>query len=168
MAAGRETMRYAFDDYTLDPEHYELRQAGRLVQLEPRVVDLLVYLVQHPGRTVTKEERLEQLWPNQFVTDDALTTALAEGRKARHDTGEAQADVQTVRRRGYRFIASIEVLQQVETEVRRPPAAGPPIPPEKDSLDHLGAESPPPSVEPVPPSAPPPAPAPARASRAAG
>ena len=56
-------MRYAFDDYTLDPEHYELRQAGRLVRLEPRVFDLLVYLVQHPGRTVTKEELLEQLWP---------------------------------------------------------------------------------------------------------
>jgi hypothetical protein len=35
-------MRYAFDDYTLDPEHYELRQAGRLVRLEPRVFDLLV------------------------------------------------------------------------------------------------------------------------------
>src|SRR5215813_8229176 len=75
--AGRETMRYAFDDYTLDPEHYELRQAGRLVRLEPRVFDLLVYLVQHRGRTVTKEEFLEQLWPNQFVSDDSLTTAVA-------------------------------------------------------------------------------------------
>ena len=41
-------MLYVFGDYTLNPAHYELRQAGRLVQLEPRVFDLLAYLVQHP------------------------------------------------------------------------------------------------------------------------
>ena len=44
-------MLYSFDDYTLDAEHYELRQAGRLVRLAPRVFNLLAYLVQHPGRT---------------------------------------------------------------------------------------------------------------------
>ena len=49
-------MRYGFGDYTLDAEHYELRRAGALVRLEPRVFNLLAYLVQHPGRTVTKEE----------------------------------------------------------------------------------------------------------------
>src|SRR5215831_15299634 len=168
MAAGRETMRYAFDDYTLDPEHYELRQAGRLVRLEPRVFDLLVYLVQHPGRTVTKEELLKQLWPNQFVTDDSLTTAVAQIRRALHDTGQAQRYIQTVRRRGYRFIASIAVLQEVETDARRPPTADPLIPTEQNPLDQVGTGSSPPPVQPVPPAAPPPAPDPLRAPRAAG
>jgi len=93
-------MLYALDDYTLDPEHYELRQAGRLVRLEPRVFDMLAYLVQCPDRTVTKEELFEQVWPNQFVTDDSLTTAVAQVRKALHDTGQAQRYIQTVRRRG--------------------------------------------------------------------
>jgi DNA-binding winged helix-turn-helix (wHTH) protein len=158
-------MRYAFDDYTLAPEHYELRQAGRLVRLEPRVFDLLVYLVQHPGRTVTKEELLEQLWPNQCVTDDSLTTAVARVRRALHDTGQAQRYIQTVRRRGYRFIASIEVLQQVETDARRPPTADPPMPTEQNALDHVDTGSPPPPVQPVPPSAPPPALDPVRAPR---
>jgi hypothetical protein len=46
-------MLYSFDDYTLDAGHYEPRQAGRLVPLEPRVLDVLACLVQHPGRTVT-------------------------------------------------------------------------------------------------------------------
>jgi two-component system, OmpR family, alkaline phosphatase synthesis response regulator PhoP len=49
-------MFYSFDDYTLDAEHYELRQAGRVVRLAPRVFDLLAYLVQQPGRLVTNEE----------------------------------------------------------------------------------------------------------------
>src|SRR5215475_6205533 len=156
MAAWRETMRYAFDDYTLDPEHYEFRQAGRLVRIEPRVFDLLVYLVQHPGRTVTKEELLEQLWPNQFVTDDSLTTAVAQVRRALHDTGQAQRYIQTVRRRGYRFIASIEVLQQVETDARHPPTAAPPMLTERNALDQVDPGSPP-LVRPVLPSAPLPA-----------
>ena len=56
-------MLYSFDDYTLDAEHYELRQAGRLVRLEPQVFNVLAYLVQHPGRTVTKEELEEQYGP---------------------------------------------------------------------------------------------------------
>ena len=42
-------MLYSFDDYTLDAEHYELRQAGRLVRLEPQVFNVLAYLVQHAG-----------------------------------------------------------------------------------------------------------------------
>src|SRR5262249_47599193 len=152
MAAGRETMRYAFDDYTLDPEHYELRQAGGLVRLEPRGFDLVVYLVQHPGRTLTKEELFKQLWPNQFVTDDSLTTAVAQIRRALHDTGQAQRYIQTVRRRGYRFIASIEVLQQMATDARRPPTADPPMPAEQNALDQVETWSSPSPVQPVLPS----------------
>src|SRR5215475_10371726 len=129
-----------------------MRRARRLVRLEPRVFDLLVYLVQHPGRTVTKEELLEQLWPNQFVTDDSLTTAVAQVRRALHDTGQAQRYIQTVRRRGYRFLASVEVLQQAETDARRPPTADPPLPTEQNALNQTDAESLPPPVQPVPPS----------------
>src|SRR2546427_606716 len=80
---GALVMLYTFgDDYTLDPTGYELRQHGRLVRLEPRVFDLVTYLVQHANRMVTKEELLEQLWPQQFVTDASLTYCVAQARKA--------------------------------------------------------------------------------------
>jgi hypothetical protein len=46
-------MHYIFGDYILDPLHYELRQAGWLIPVEQRVFDVLAYLVQHPGQTVT-------------------------------------------------------------------------------------------------------------------
>ena len=113
-----------WDHYTLDPAHYELRQPGRLVRLEPRVFDLLAYLVQHPGRTVTTEELLEQLYPNQFAPVDRLTNAVAQARKALGDTGQTQRYIQTVRRRGYRFIASVAILQQAGTDAQSPPAGG--------------------------------------------
>jgi class 3 adenylate cyclase/predicted ATPase len=104
-------MPYVFGDYILDPEHYELRQAGTPVPLEPRVFDLLTYLVQHPGRTVTIEELLEQLYPNQFAPVERLTNCVAQARKALHDTGQAQQYIQTVRRRGYRFTAAVHEQQ---------------------------------------------------------
>jgi DNA-binding winged helix-turn-helix (wHTH) protein len=117
-------MRYVFGDYTLDAEHYELHRAGTLVRLEPRVFNLLAYLVQHPGRTVTKAELREQLWPDQpFMSDDPLTNCVAQARKALGDSGQAQRYVKTMHGRGYCFIAPVEVRQQTETDVRRPPAS---------------------------------------------
>src|ERR1043166_7675756 len=105
---GSASMLYTFGDhYTLDPVGYELREHGRLVRLEPQVFDVLAYLVQHPDRTVTKEELLAQLWPQPFVADDALTQCVARVRKALGDTGQTQRYIQTVRRRGYRFIAPV-------------------------------------------------------------
>ena len=74
-------MPYVFGDYSLDPAHYELRHAGRLVPVEPRVFDLLAYLVQHAGQTVTTEALLAHLYPNQFAPVERLTTAVAQARK---------------------------------------------------------------------------------------
>src|SRR5262245_46797575 len=97
------------DHYTLYPMVYELRQHGQLVRLEPHVFDLLAYLVQAPDRTVTKAELMAHLWPQQFVTDESLTYCVAQARKALGDTGQTQRYIQTVRRRGYRFIAPVAV-----------------------------------------------------------
>ena len=117
-------MRYVFGDYTLDAEHYEIHWAGTLVRLEPRVFNLLSYLVQHPGRTVTKAELREQLWPDQpFMSDDPLTNCVAQARKALGDSGQTQRYIKTMHGRGYCFIAPVEVRQQTETDVRRPPAS---------------------------------------------
>src|SRR5207249_9298754 len=97
MATERAMMLYTFGTYTLDLANYELRQAGRLVQLETRIFNLLAYLVQHPGRTVTTEELLEQLYPNQSVVpDNRLTNAVAQARRALGDTGQTQRYIQTV------------------------------------------------------------------------
>src|SRR5262249_30264058 len=122
MIAGSAPMLYVFGDYTLDAEQYELRQAGRLVPLEPRVFDLLAYLVQHSDRTVPTEELLTQLYPNEFAPVERLTNAAAQARKVLDDTGQTQRYIQTVRRRGYRFRAPVTPQPPGAADLPAPPA----------------------------------------------
>src|SRR5262245_57832563 len=160
-------MRYVFGPYTLDLTHYQLRQAGSLVRLEPRVFDLLAYFVQHPGRTVTTEELLEQLYPQQFAPVDRLTNAVTQARKALGDTGQTQQYIQTVRRRGYRFLAPLTVRPPAETAAASPPPATP-WPAAERGQDPAAAGSPPAAVQAAPPAAVPPAPDPARRAPTTG
>jgi predicted ATPase/DNA-binding winged helix-turn-helix (wHTH) protein len=101
-------MIYAFEDYELDLPRYELRYVGKLVKLEPQVFNVLVYLIQHRDRVVSKEELLEQLWPGRFVTEATLTSRLTAARRAIGDRGREQRLIQTVHGRGYRFIAPVQ------------------------------------------------------------
>jgi class 3 adenylate cyclase/DNA-binding winged helix-turn-helix (wHTH) protein len=161
-------MRYVFGDYTLDAEHYEVHRAGTLVRLEPRVFNLLAYLVQYPGRTVTKEELRAQLWPDRpFMSDDPLANCVAQARKALGDSGQAQRYIKTMHGRGYCFMAPVEVRQQPETDVRRLPAADAPQLAAPRGLGQADVGSPPAMLFPAPPSVPPPAPGTARAPHAA-
>jgi DNA-binding winged helix-turn-helix (wHTH) protein len=132
---GRARMLYSFGDYTLDAEHYELRQAGRLVRLEPRVFNLLAYLVQHAGCLVTTEELKEQLWPKrQVVGESSLTNAVAQVRKTLANTGQVQRYIETVHHRGYRFVVPVTaqppgVMAPLTPDPPTSPSASMPVPP---------------------------------------
>ncbi len=81
-----------------------LVQAGREVKLRP-IVETLVYLVEHNNRLVSKEELMQAVWPETFVTDDSLVQCLRDVRRALGD--EQQRLVKTVARRGYIFDAEV-------------------------------------------------------------
>ena len=118
-----------FGLYELHTENYELRCAGKPVQIEPKVFEVLAYLVQHQGQVVSKDELLERLWPNQFVSESALSYCLGAVRKAIGDTGRTKRCVKTVYGRGYRFIAPVEVRQsRGETAMGKPVAVDAPRP----------------------------------------
>src|SRR5262245_40060940 len=102
------TMLYIFDNYELDTGLYELRRASIPVKLEPRVFNVLAYLVQHCERVVTKQELCDHLWPGQFVGDAAIERCIAVARQALGDSGHAQRYIRTLHGRGYRFIAGVE------------------------------------------------------------
>ncbi len=109
---GRDTakgqgMLYAFGDFELDPQRYELRQAGAPCALDPQSFNVLLYLVQHRDRVVSKDELLEQLWPNQSVSESTLTQRLRTVRHALGDSGREQHTIKTTHGRGYRFIAAV-------------------------------------------------------------
>jgi DNA-binding winged helix-turn-helix (wHTH) protein len=99
---------YVFADYELDTQRYELRRRGVLCPLEPQGFNVLVYLVQHRDRVVSKEELFAQLWPNQIVSESTLTQRLRAARRVLGDSGQHQYFIKTVHGRGYRFIAAVE------------------------------------------------------------
>ena len=121
-------MRYAFGDYTLDTDRYELRRAGTLVKLRPKVFELLAYLIAHRERLVAKQELLEQLWPALSIGEATLNSCIRAARQAVGDTGQAQRVIQTRHGRGFRFVAEIAVHRQELVESARPPSPARPSP----------------------------------------
>jgi len=100
-------MIYVFDAYEFDTDRRVLRLEGTPVDLEPKVFDLLAYLIQHHDQFVSREKLYTHLWTQQFVSEAALTYCISEARKAVGDNGRAQRVIKTVHGRGYRFIAPV-------------------------------------------------------------
>jgi adenylate cyclase len=97
-----------FDNHVLDIERRELHRGVAPVALEPQVFDLLVYLISHRDRVVSKDDLIGGVWGGRIVSDSALTTRLNAARRAVNDSGAAQRVIRTVARKGLRFIAEVE------------------------------------------------------------
>jgi DNA-binding winged helix-turn-helix (wHTH) protein len=102
------TTSYRFHDLELDPVRFRLRRGGTDLSLPRQVFDLILLLVRHRDRPVTKAEILRAIWPGRTVTDASLTQAIAAARRALGDTPEAQAVIKTVHGRGYWWVAETE------------------------------------------------------------
>ena len=98
-------MRFTFEGCELDLGRYEVRRDGDVVAVEPQVFDVLVHLVRHRDRVVSKEELLDEVWGDRFVSESALTSRIKAARRAIGDDGTAQRVIRTVHGRGYRFVA---------------------------------------------------------------
>lgn len=118
--------QFLFGDCELDPAGYRLTRNGVVVQVEPRVLELLVYLVERREKVVTKEELFKQLWAGRFVTESALTRAIYEARRAVGDDSRQQCVIKTVHRRGYQFVAPFTIIAAAElAEPAAPPQVDP-------------------------------------------
>ncbi len=102
---------HQFDDYELETGRFELRHDGSPVRIEPRALDVLAHLVQHRERVVSKDELLDEVWGDRFVSEAAITTALRTARQAIGDTGRDQRLIRTVHGRGYQFVAPVTTAQ---------------------------------------------------------
>lgn len=101
-------MRYRFGGVVIDTDTYELRSDGHLVEVEPQVFGVLAHLLAHRDRLVTKDELLDAVWGNRFVSESALTTRIKQARQAVGDDGQAQRVIRTVHGRGYRLVAAVD------------------------------------------------------------
>ena len=122
---------YSFAPFLLVPSECQLFRHGDVVDLAPKTLDLLVLLVERSGLLVLKEDITRALWPEVSVTDNALTQLVHELRAALEDESAAPMFIQTVPRRGYRFIAIVERQSAV-------PSSADDERPAKDTLPTLG------------------------------
>ncbi len=107
---------YRFGSYELRLKSRELLLDGEVVELQPRVFDLLAFLLEHRDRVVTKDELLEAIWPGAVVTEASLARAVMKARKAVNDDAEQQHSIKTVHGYGYRFVAELAEAPAPATE----------------------------------------------------
>ena len=100
-------MQFFFDSYLLDIDRRELRCGSDLIAIEPQVFDLLAYLVQNRDRVVSKDDLFAAVWHGRIVSESTLTSRINAVRKAVGDSGEQQAVIRTIARKGFRFVAAI-------------------------------------------------------------
>jgi DNA-binding winged helix-turn-helix (wHTH) protein len=105
-----------FDDFCLDPQRHLLTRGGQEVALSPHLVDILQHLASRPGDIVPKDVLLDQFWAGVHVTENALTRAIADIRKALGDDAANPRYIQTAARRGYRFVATTTTLHGSEDD----------------------------------------------------
>jgi len=121
-------LRVRFGEFELDEANALLSRSGRAIDLPPTPFGLLCALARHPGSLLTKHTLLDEVWGHQFVSDSVLKTAISDLRGVLMDDPREPRYIETVPRRGYRFIAKPAAL----------PSASPP-PGDAPGIDEPGA-----------------------------
>lgn len=135
MKASRKQI--TFDVFTLDSENELLWKGPERIHLRPKTFALLQYLVAHPGQLVTKNELLNAVWQDLHVGDEALKHCVSEIRRVLADNAGAPRFVETVHRRGYRFVGKTGA-QRSSTADRTARAKTPVQEPTSDGLQLVG------------------------------
>jgi len=104
-------MSYRFENLLLDAERRELRAGEKLLKLQPRVFDLILYLVRNRDRVIGKEELLDRLWPDVIVVEGALQRAVSLARSCMREACGKDC-IRTHARKGYRFVAAVAELDE--------------------------------------------------------
>src|ERR1700724_1132490 len=107
-----------FKTFPLDTASHLLWCNADRVPIAPKGFDVLAYLVEHAGRLVTQDEILEALWPETYVNPEVLRKYILEIRKTLGDRPDNPEFIETVPKRGYRFVAPV-----VEESAAEPPVA---------------------------------------------
>ena len=102
---------YEFGKFRCDPREHLLLCGGKPVSLSPKSFEILVALIQGNGRLLTKDELMQQVWPDSFVEEANLTVNISALRKVLGETPGGQRYIETVPKRGYRFVAPVREFE---------------------------------------------------------
>lgn len=134
-------MPLQFGTFTLDEERRQLLDRAEVVRLQPKAFDLLVYLVRNRDRVLSKSELLDSIWPNEIVSESALSFSIKSIRRALGDMGRTRRFVETAHGRGFRFIAEIETGAKTASAPSRPTHPAAPRAPYHWTTPFVGRES---------------------------
>src|SRR5262249_61639682 len=101
------SVQFFFENHILDANRRELRRGSQLIELEPQVFDLLLYLIQNRDRVVSKDDLIASVWGGRIVSDSTLASRINAARKAVGDNGDAQKAIRTFARKGVRFVCAV-------------------------------------------------------------
>ena len=116
------SLAFQVGPWLVDPGLNSISRNGTSVRLEPKVMEVLMCLAENAGSTVSKEKVIEKLWPDTFVSDDALKHCISELRRVFGDDAREPRVIQTIAKRGYRLIAPVSspaIAGQVPRAVSR-------------------------------------------------
>ena len=111
-----------FENFEFDFRSSELREHGRKVKVQGQPVQILAMLLEQSGELVTRDELKNKLWPGDTFVDfeHSLNAAVKRLRQALHDSAENPRCVETLARRGYRFIAEVDVVEGARLNIQEP------------------------------------------------
>ncbi len=124
--AAAERATYQLGDWLFEPELHRISCSGSRQHLEPKLCQLLLFLLRDPGRVATKDEIIDGVWGTRFVADSALTRAIAELRRALGDDAHHPRYIETIPKRGYRLKVDVAPVDQLDSPAPRledPPTA---------------------------------------------
>ena len=143
---------YAFGPFVADPVKRQLWRDGSGVPITSKTFDLLVVLLEHRDRIVSKDELLNRVWPNTAVNENNLARQISSLRRALGERPDQHEYVVTVSGHGYRFVASVQDLPDALPELHPGPSTAPAarsdirlhVPPEpaSNAQDHRGGDEP--------------------------
>ena len=117
---------FLLDDWLVQPTLGRLSRADKTLRLRPQLMDVLVCLASGDGRTVGRQQLLDTVWDDRFVSETAVARSVAELRHALGDDARQPRIIQTIPKRGYRIIAPIAWGASIPTaEITGPPEASP-------------------------------------------
>jgi TolB-like protein/DNA-binding winged helix-turn-helix (wHTH) protein len=122
-------LSYRFSNIEIDTARREFWRGGAIVHLEPQVFDLLVHLIRHRDRIVSKDELIDAIWEGRIISEATISSRISAARRALGDSGNDQSFIRTLYKRGFRFVGDVDEGSSVEratTIETAPPPDGAP------------------------------------------
>ena len=113
--SNEKSESYEFSNVFVDADRREISMANEAVTVQPKALELLLYLIRNRHRAVDKDELQDALWPRSIVTETALTRCVMKARRAVGDDADKQAIIKTIHGHGYRFTAEVITAQDQTT-----------------------------------------------------